>query len=185
MAEIKNPNSELAWFHCASLGEFEQGRPVMEKLKSKNSNIKILLTFFSPSGYEIRKNYAGADHVMYLPVDFSSNAKKFLDIVKPAKIIFIKYEFWFNFLTEIFKRKIPCYLISASFRLDQYFFRFHGGWFRNKLKNFTHIFAQVEDSKAILELYDFKNVSVSGDTRFDRVMEVAKNHPAIPLVEKF
>ena len=183
--ELRTPNSELIWFHCASLGEFEQGRPVMEKLKAQNPNVKILLSFFSPSGYEIRKNYVGADYVCYLPMDFTSNAKKFLDIVKPSKIIFIKYEFWFNFLLETFKRKIPCYLISASFRLDQYFFKSYGGWFRKKLKNFTHIFAQSEEVKNILEIYDFANVSVSGDTRFDRVYDVAKTHKPIPLAEIF
>lgn len=182
---LKTRDSSLIWVHCASLGEFEQGRPVIEKLKAQDPGVKILLTFFSPSGYQVRKNYAVADHVCYLPVDYRANVDRFLDTVQPVKIIFVKYEFWFNFLSGIFKRRIPCYLISAEFRLDQYFFRFYGSWFRNQLKNFTHIFLQSEDSRELLDLYDFKNISVSGDTRFDRVFEIPKTFKPVLLAEKF
>lgn len=176
---------KVIWFHCASLGEFEQGRPLIERIKKQHPEYKILLTFFSPSGYEVRKNYAGADVVTYMPADTRANAKRFLDIVNPAVIVFVKYEFWLNHLTEIRKRSIPHYLISAIFRDDQVFFKGHGGIFREALNGYTHIFTQDKNSFALLEKINVKNCSVAGDTRFDRVAEIAAGAKDIPQAATF
>lgn len=185
-SELKTHNSGLIWFHCASLGEFEQGRPVMEKIKIQNPKSKILLTFFSPSGYEVQKNYKGADWVFYLPMDSAANAKKFIDIVKPLMVIFVKYEFWFYYLEELTKRKIPAFLISAIFLPKHPFFQWYGSLHKQMLNCFNHIFVQNESSKKLLAKIGFtENVSISGDTRFDRVIEIAEKFEPIPLIESF
>jgi 3-deoxy-D-manno-octulosonic-acid transferase len=167
------PNENIIWFHCASLGEFEQGRPVIEAFKKKFPDFKILLTFFSPSGYEIRKNYSGADWVFYLPADTPKNAKAFVNAVNPKLAIFVKYEFWHNYISELHERQIPLLLISAKFRKDQPFFKFYGSFFRKILQNIHHIFVQDESSLILLENIGIKNTSLAGDTRFDRVFETA------------
>jgi len=184
-SELPTPNSQLIWFHCASLGEFEQGRPLMEKLKLQQPNVKILLTFFSPSGYEIRKNYTGADYIFYLPMDTASNAKKFIEIVKPQKVFFVKYEFWFNYLSELKNRNIPTYLVSGIFREDHHFFKSTGAWFRKQLSAFTHFFLQDDKSIELLNSIGYTNSTLCGDTRFDRVFEVSKNVKQIDLVKQF
>lgn len=187
-AAIKNnprPNPILYWFHCASLGEFEQGRPLIEHIKAEQPNHRILLTFFSPSGYEVRKNYAGADIVAYLPLDTRSNAERFLDIVRPERIVFVKYEFWLNLLAEIRKRQHVHYLVSAVFRSDQIFFKGHGGIFREALKGYSHIFTQDKKSGELLETIGITNVTVAGDTRFDRVTEIAAGAKDIPAAAAF
>ncbi len=176
---------KLIWFHCASLGEFEQGRSLIEKWKRENVTWKILITFFSPSGYEIRKNYPLADFVFYLPADSKSNAAKFIRAFNPSIAIFVKYEFWFNYLNELRKKNIPTYLISANFRAGDHFFKWYGGWFRNMLKMFTHVFVQNEISANLLKGLSLRNVSVSGDTRFDRVWATSKNAEEIPLAKRF
>ena len=175
----------IVWFHCASLGEFEQGRPVIEVFRQKYPDIKILLTFFSPSGYEIRKNYQGADFVFYLPLDTRRNAKKFLEIVKPIAVVFVKYEFWYHYLNQLKKRNIPTYIISAIFRDDQVFFKSYGGWYRKFLANFEHLFVQNEKSKNLLTSIGVKNVTVAGDTRFDRVVANFSSAKTLPLLEQF
>jgi len=178
-------NSEIVWIHCSSLGEFEQGRPVMEKIKTKFPNYRLLVTFFSPSGYEIKKNHEGADYVFYLPMDSKKNAQKFLDLVNPALIIFIKYDYWYYYLSEIKKRNINCLLISAVFRKDQAFFKWYGSLQRMMLHCFTAIFVQNDESLELLKRINITNCSVSGDTRFDRVIEIAKNFEPLPPIEKF
>jgi 3-deoxy-D-manno-octulosonic-acid transferase len=176
---------QVIWFHCASLGEFEQGRPLIERIRTQHPGFKILLTFFSPSGFEVRKNYAGADVVTYLPADTASNARRFLDIVKPKIAVFVKYEFWLNHLEEIRKRNIPHYLVSAIFREDQIFFKGHGEIFRDALKGYTHIFTQDKSSVSLLEKIGVKNVTMAGDTRFDRVAEIAAGAKDIPTAATF
>ena len=178
-----DPN--IVWFHSASLGEFEQGRPVIEELKSRNPNVKILVTFFSPSGYEIRKNYALSDYVFYLPVDFKYNTERFLDIVKPSAVYFIKYEFWHNYLKSIHARKIPVYCFSANFRPNQAFFQWYGAWYKQVLFCFKHIFVQNEQSKQLLHSIGLNNVTVTGDTRFDRVFQIASQTKVLPVVADF
>ncbi len=173
------------WIHCASVGEFEQGRPLIEDIHSKYSQYKIVVTFFSPSGYELRKNYAGADYVFYLPYDTRRNAKRFVEMVNPEKIYFIKYEFWRNYLNVIKKYKIPLYLVSANFRPDQVFFKWYGGWYRKLLGAFTHFFVQNERSKELLAKIGFTTVTVTGDTRFDRVCRIVDQARNIPDVERF
>jgi 3-deoxy-D-manno-octulosonic-acid transferase len=180
-----NPGDKTIWVHCASLGEFEQGRPVIELIKEKAPEYRILVTFFSPSGYEIRKNWAGADHICYLPPDTNGNAMKFIEIVKPSFVLFIKYEFWNNYISELNKRKIPLFLISAIFRTDQPFFRWYGSFFRNMLRKFTHIFVQDDRSQELLKKIGITEVSVSGDTRFDRVKKIAETAKELPLIETF
>ncbi|MDR0420676.1 MAG: 3-deoxy-D-manno-octulosonic acid transferase [Prevotellaceae bacterium] len=177
--------SKYVWFHVSSLGEFEQGRPVIEKLKEKNPQTKILLTFFSPSGYEIRKTYSHADIVCYLPVDTKKNVRKFFSLVNIEKAIFVKYEFWGNFLTELKNHNIPTYIISAIFRKEQAFFKIYGGFYRNMLKCFTHLFVQDNNSQKLLKTIDVYKVTVAGDTRFDRVYDIAQQSINIPLIEKF
>lgn len=173
------------WIHCASLGEFEQGRPVIEMIKKLTPEIKILVTFFSPSGYEIRKDWPLADYICYLPADTRRNASVFIDIVKPSMVIFIKYEFWANYISEIRKQEIPLYLVSSIFRADQHFFRWYGGFSRKILKNFTHIFVQDESSMQLLQSIKIKDVTISGDTRFDRVARIMESPENIPQIEKF
>ncbi len=179
------PGDKIVWVHCASLGEFEQGRPIIEELKQSHPDFKILLTFFSPSGFEIRKNYEKADFVCYLPLDTPQNAKQFLDIVKPQLVFFIKYEFWYFFLREIWKRKIPLYLVSGIFRRNQRFFRKHAILSKKMLNCFTHFFVQNENSKQLLNSINIQNVSVTGDTRFDRVFTITQQSKDLPLIEKF
>jgi 3-deoxy-D-manno-octulosonic-acid transferase len=180
-------DARYIWFHCASLGEFEQGRPVIEEIKKQFPEFKIVLTFFSPSGYEIRKNYAGADVVSYLPIDTKANAKAFLSIVKPEKAFFIKYEFWYFFITELKKQNIPLYLFSAIFRENQLFFKNTplGNWYKKSLFQFEHFFVQNKLSAQLLKNIGLTNITVSGDTRFDRVAAIAKGAKEIPVVEKF
>lgn len=173
------------WFHFASLGEFEQGRPVVEKIKSLYPSEKIIITFFSPSGYEIRKNYAGADGIFYLPIDTASNAKKFIELIKPKMAIFTKYEFWFHYFNELHKNQIPLYLISGIFRPNQAFFKWYGGFSRRMLKCVTHFFVQNEESADLLSKIGIKEVSISGDTRFDRVYENAQLPKKIEIIETF
>lgn len=184
IAQKINPNDSPIWFHFASLGEFEQGRPVLESIKIEQPQQKIIVTFFSPSGYEIRKNYALAD-VFYLPLDTASNAKKFIDLVNPKQAIFTKYEFWYHYFKTLNDRKIPLYLISGIFRPNQAFFKWYGGFYRNILKNVSHFFVQNNDSITLLNSIGITAVSLSGDTRFDSVYENAKNPKKIELIEKF
>jgi 3-deoxy-D-manno-octulosonic-acid transferase len=175
----------LIWFHCASLGEFEQGRPVIEAFRKEHPDCKILLTFFSPSGYEIRKNYEGADYIFYLPLDTPWNARKFIRLVRPSVAVFVKYEFWFRYLNVLYKEKIPVYVISAIFRPDQHFFKWYGGWARKQLGKVTRFFVQDQASEELLRAKGIEQVTVSGDTRFDRVAAVAANAKSFPQVEKF
>ncbi|HAK00238.1 MAG TPA: 3-deoxy-D-manno-octulosonic acid transferase [Bacteroidales bacterium] len=173
---MRNANHHSApclWFHCASLGEFEQGRPVMEAFRTAFPKFKILLTFFSPSGYNIRKNYQGADWVFYLPLDTQSNAKRFLDIWNPRLAIFVKYEYWYNFLYALQNRKIPTLVVSAHFRKDQHFFQSYGGWFRKHLKGIHYFFVQNQSSMDLLNSIGIRHAMVAGDTRFDRVAAIA------------
>ncbi|HPW71922.1 MAG TPA: glycosyltransferase N-terminal domain-containing protein [Bacteroides graminisolvens] len=178
-------DARYIWFHAASLGEFEQGRPLIEKIRAKYPDYKILLTFFSPSGYEVRKNYRGADVVCYLPFDKPRNVKKFLDISNPVMAFFIKYEFWKNYLDELNKRRIPVYSVSSIFRKDQIFFKWYGGTYRNVLKNFDYLFVQNEASRRFLSKIGINKVTVVGDTRFDRVLQIREEAKDLPLVEKF
>lgn len=168
------------WFHASSLGEFEQGRPMIERLRREHPEVPILLSFFSPSGFEVRKNYPYVDAVVYLPFDTPRRVRKFLDLVRPSMAIFIKYEFWGNYLEELHKRGIPTYLISSIFRPGQRFFRKGGGLFRRMLGCFTHLYVQDERSRRLLRVIDVKNVTVAGDTRFDRVTDVMRSSIEIP-----
>lgn len=182
----KSEDSRIIWVHCASLGEFEQGRPVIERLRAQGSELKILLTFFSPSGYEIRKNYQGADWVFYLPMDGPKNAARFLKIINPSLVIFVKYEFWYYYLKRIKQNKVPLLLISALFRKNSIFFKWYGSLQRKMLSFFDHLFVQNETSKSLLDNIGFTDKSsVCGDTRFDRVIEIAESFTAIPAIEKF
>ena len=176
------PGEKYIWIHASSLGEFEQGRPLIEKIKREKPAFKILLTFFSPSGYEVRKNYDKADVVAYLPFDTKSNARRFLHIVNPVMAIFIKYEFWGNYLSELKARNVPTYIVSAIFRDSQQFFRPWGGLFRKMLRCFTTIFVQNEESRALLRSIGVENVEVSGDTRFDRVENVKQGAKEFPVI---
>ena len=178
-------NNKLAWFHCASLGEFEQGRPLIEAYRQKFPDHSIMLTFFSPSGYEIRKNYDKADYIFYLPIDSPGNAKRFLDLTKPDIVFFVKYEFWHYYINEIGKRKIPLYLVSGIFRENQRFFKWYGGAFRKMLRNFNYFFLQNQASQDLLNSIAINNLMITGDTRFDRVFTIAQQAKALPLIEKF
>lgn len=178
-------SDQTIWFHCASLGEFEQGRPIIEKIKSQYPNYKIVLTFFSPSGYEIRKNYAFADVVTYLPLDTRSNAKKFINIVKPQLAVFVKYEFWPNILNELKEQKIETILVSGIFRKNQSFFKRYGGWMRKSLHAFSHFFLQNKESFELMQNLDFENLTLSGDTRFDRVYEITQQDNHLQFIEDF
>ncbi|HAG16105.1 MAG TPA: 3-deoxy-D-manno-octulosonic acid transferase [Bacteroidales bacterium] len=182
---LKKNDKPLIWMHCASLGEFEQGRPVLEAIKEKHPHYGILLTFFSPSGYEVRKNYELADFVFYLPLDLPKNADRFLTITKVELAIFVKYEYWYNYIAALRKRKIPVVLISAIFRPNQLFFRFYGHWFLNHLKQINWFFVQNTESINLLEKAGIQQHSLSGDTRFDRVAAVSANSKPNALIEKF
>jgi len=173
------------WFHAASLGEFEQGRPLIEKIRERYPDYKILLTFFSPSGYEVRKNYRGADIVCYLPFDKPRNVNKFLDLVNPCMAFFIKYEFWKNYLDELHKRRIPVYSVSSIFRREQAFFKWYGAPYRSILENFDYLFVQNEASKRYLSKFGIARATVVGDTRFDRVLQIRNEAKDLPLVAKF
>ena len=185
LSEKIEPNANYVWFHAASLGEFEQGSPVIEKLKLEQPDIKILLTFFSPSGYEVRKNYAGADIVCYLPLDTPNNAKRFVKLVNPSKVIFIKYEFWPNYLLALQSAKVPVYSISAIFRPQQVFFKWYGKWYRDLLSTFKHIFVQDAPSLQLLAKHGITEASIAGDTRFDRVYDLYSQVKQLPLIEAF
>lgn len=178
-------DDKTIWFHSASLGEYEQGLPVIEKIKEKYPSHKIIVTFFSPSGYEVRKNNTVADVTIYLPLDTKSNAKRFLKLVHPEFAFFIKYEFWLNYLKELEKSKTPTYLISGIFRDSQMFFKWYGGFYRKALNAFTYFFVQNESSKQKIEAIGFKNVIVSGDTRFDRVNAILERDNTLDYVENF
>lgn len=182
---IKGHNPEIIWVHCSSLGEFEQGRPLIEKLIKQYPSDNILLTFFSPSGYEIRKNYDGAAWVFYLPMDSAHNAREIFDILEPRMMILVKYDYWYYYITECKKRNIPLLMISAIFNKRQPFFKWYGDLHRKMLHSFTHIFVQDDHSKQLLESLNIKNVTVTGDTRFDRVSEIADNFQPLPLIESF
>lgn len=178
-------DDKTIWFHSASLGEYEQGLPVIEKIKEKYPSHKIIVTFFSPSGYEVRKNNTVADVTIYLPLDTKSNAKRFLKLVHPEFAFFIKYEFWLNYLKELEKSKTPTYLISGIFRDNQMFFKWYGGFYRKALNTFTYFFVQNESSKQKIESIGFHNVIVSGDTRFDRVNAILERDNRLDFVENF
>lgn len=180
-----NSGDKQVWIHCASLGEFEQGRPIIEAIKKEKPQHRIILTFFSPSGYEIRKNYPLADIICYLPVDTPGNARKFIGLINPEMVIFVKYEFWHNYIGELGRRNIPLYLISGIFREEQHFFRWYGSFFRNILKKFKMIYVQDNQSSELLSAIGINNVSVAGDTRFDRVLQVAGNAKDIRNLEIF
>ena len=179
------PGAEYAWFHAASLGEFEQGRPIIEEYRKIYPEKKILLTFFSPSGYEVRKDYEGADIVAYLPIDTPTNARRFLRTIRPSVAFFIKYEFWYNYLHILRHRNVPVYSVSSIFRPDQIFFKWYGKQYRNVLNCFTHFFVQNEDSKQLLHSVGIDNVDITGDTRFDRVMHIARQSKDVKVVEAF
>lgn len=178
-------NAPVAWFHCASLGEFEQGRPLIEAFRQKFPNYKIVLTFFSPSGYEIRKNYAHADAIFYLPPDTPRNARRFVTLVQPGIVFFVKYEFWYNYLNTLKKAQIPLYSVSAIFRPSQVFFKPYGGWYRKTLACFSFFFVQNSQSAKLLKNIGFENSQICGDTRFDRVFSIARQAAPVPLVEAF
>ena len=185
MAQAISAEDKVVWIHAASLGEFEQGRPVIEKIRAEHSEYKILVTFYSPSGYEIRKNYGGADYIFYLPIDTPCNARRFLDIAHPEVAIIVKYEFWLNLLAELKRRGVRTFLISAIFRRNSVFFRNYGSIWRQALDSFEQMFVQNEESKELLHGIGFDNVVVAGDTRFDRVAEIARNVKTVPVVERF
>ena len=178
-------NNKTIWMHCASLGEFEQGRPILEKLKAQFPTKKIVLTFFSPSGYEVQKNYEVADVVCYLPLDSKKNAQKFLSFINPEIAIFVKYEFWPNLLKELKNKQIKTILVSGIFRENQAFFKWYGGWMRKSLKAFNHFFVQDENSKKLLEKSKLNNITISGDTRFDRVYEITQQNNQLDFIEAF
>lgn len=185
LKENVDPTAKYIWFHAASLGEFEQGRPIMEQLRQSHPEYKILLTFFSPSGYEVRKNYEGADIICYLPLDTPLNAIRFLRLVRPCMAFFIKYEFWWNYLHILKHRNIPTYSVSSIFRKEQVFFRWYAYEYRLVLKCFTHFFVQNETSKQLLSKLGINNVSITGDTRFDRVLQIKDTSKILPIVEAF
>ena len=180
-----DPNAQYVWFHAASLGEFEQGRPLMEQLRREHPEYKILLTFFSPSGYEVRKNYEGADIICYLPLDTILNARRFLRTIRPVMAFFIKYEFWYNYLHILRHRGVPVYSVSSIFRPGQVFFRWYGKQYSRVLKCFTHFFVQNEVSRDLLATIGITDVSVVGDTRFDRVLQIKAAAKQLPIVEQF
>lgn len=178
-------NVPIIWFHCASLGEFEQGRPIMESIKQRYPNHKILLTFFSPSGYELCKNYGHADYIYYLPMDTERNARKWLDIIKPKAVFFIKYEFWHNFTNEIHQCNIPLFSVSCIFRENQIFFKSYGDFNRDILNKFTHFFVQDKKSQLLLKNIEIENATITGDTRFDRVNTIRQQAKEFAVVDAF
>ena len=185
LREKVDPEAKYVWFHAASLGEFEQGRPLMEQLRRDHPEYKILLTFFSPSGYEVRKNYEGADIITYLPLDTITNARRFLRTIRPVMAFFIKYEFWYNYLHILKHRGVPVYSVSSIFRPDQVFFKWYGRQYGRVLNCFTHFFVQNDVSKELLAKIGITNVSVVGDTRFDRVLQIKDAAKQLPVVETF
>ena len=185
LREKVDPSAQYVWFHAASLGEFEQGRPLMEQLRRDHPEYKILLTFFSPSGYEVRKNYEGADIICYLPLDTITNARRFLRTIRPVMAFFIKYEFWYNYLHILKHRGVPVYSVSSIFRPDQVFFKWYGRQYGRVLHCFTHFFVQNEISKELLAKIGITDVSVVGDTRFDRVLQIKEAAKQLPIVEEF
>lgn len=185
LKEKIQPNDKTIWFHAASLGEYEQGLPVIEKIKEKYPNHKIVVTFFSPSGYEVRKNNTVADVTVYLPLDTKKNAQHFLELIHPEMVFFIKYEFWPNYLNELRKSKTPTYLISGIFRENQMFFKWYGGFYRKALETFTYFFVQNEISEKLLHQLGKSNVVVSGDTRFDRVVAILEKDNTLDFIENF
>ena len=185
-SQVSTINAKLVWMHCASLGEFEQGRPLLEAIKISNPEIKTVLSFFSPSGYEVMKNYSGADHIFYLPMDSKTNALKFIDAIRPSLVLWVKYEFWFYYLAELKRRNIHTILVSGIFRDNQPFFKWYGGIWRIMLNCFTHIFVQNEQSAVLLEkISTNQNITVNGDTRFDRVIAIAEKFEEIPFVAAY
>ena len=185
LREKVDPDAKYVWFHAASLGEFEQGRPLMEQMRREHPEYKILLTFFSPSGYEVRKNYEGADIICYLPLDTITNAQRFLRTIRPVMAFFIKYEFWYNYLHILKHRGVPVYSVSSIFRPDQVFFKWYGRQYGRVLNCFTHFFVQNEISKELLAKLGLNNVTVVGDTRFDRVLQIKEAAKQLPVVERF
>ena len=185
LASKINPKDKTIWFHAASLGEFEQGLPVIERIKVQFPNHKIVVTFFSPSGYEVRKNNTIANVTVYLPLDTKFNAQKFLKLVHPDLVFFIKYEYWPNYLNELKKLNIKTYLISGIFRENQAFFKWYGGFYRNALKTFDYFFVQNESSKLLLQKLGFENVKISGDTRFDRVVSILERDNSLDFIKQF
>ena len=185
LKEKVDPEAKYVWFHAASLGEFEQGRPLMEQLRREHPEYKILLTFFSPSGYEVRKNYGGADIITYLPLDTITNARRFLRAVRPVMAYFIKYEFWYNYLHILKHRGVPVYSVSSIFRPDQVFFKWYGRQYGKVLNCFTHFFVQNEVSKTLLAKIGITDVTIVGDTRFDRVLQIKEAAKQLPIVEEF
>lgn len=185
LKEKLKPGTEYVWFHASSLGEFEQGRPMIEKIRAEHPEYRVVLTFFSPSGYIPARNYQQADVVCYLPFDTKRNVKRFLDMVNPKMAFFIKYEFWLNYLLELKKRSVPAYSVSSIFRKEQAFFRSWGGRYRLALHCFSHLFVQNTESKALLKSVGVENVSVVGDTRFDRVAKILEQARQLPLVDAF
>ena len=185
LADKIQTSDKTIWFHAASLGEYEQGLPVIEAIKQQFPNHKIIVTFFSPSGYEVRKNNTVADVTVYLPLDTISNAKQFIELVHPEMVFFIKYEYWPNYLNELKKQQIKTYLISGILRENQAFFKWYGGFYRNALKTFDYFFVQNESSKKLLQSIGFNNVKVSGDTRFDRVVSILERDNSLDFIEQF
>ena len=185
-SEFSAGNNDVVWMHAASLGEFEQGRPVLEKIKLLYPNSKIVISFFSPSGYEIIKNYAGADYITYLPADSKANANKFIELINPKLVLWIKYEYWYYYLEALKKKQIPVLLISSVFYPDYIFLKWYGNLHRRMMHNFTHLFLQTEESKKLIAGIGItENVTVSSDTRFDRVIEIAEKAESFPVIEKF
>ena len=185
LKEKVDPKAKYVWFHAASLGEFEQGRPLMEELRRSYPEYKILLTFFSPSGYEVRKNYEGADIICYLPLDTVLNARRFLRSVRPVMAFFIKYEFWYNYLHILRHRQVPVYSVSSIFREGQVFFRWYGKQYSHVLKCFTHFFVQNKESQRLLERIGIHNTTLVGDTRFDRVLQIKEAAQQLPIIDAF
>ena len=185
LKEQVDPNAQYVWFHAASLGEFEQGRPIIERLRQEYPEYKILLTFYSPSGYEVRKNYQGADIICYMPIDTVTNARRFLRLVRPCMAFFIKYEFWYNFLHILKHRNVPTYSVSSIFRPNQVFFRWYGKNYGRVLRCFTKFFVQNEQSKELLNSIGITEVEITGDTRFDRVLQIKEAAKQLPVVEEF
>lgn len=185
LKETISPQDKVVWFHCASLGEFEQGRPVIEELMQVYKDWKVLVTFFSPSGYEVRKNYDKADCIVYLPLDTKKNAKEFIELANPKVAFFVKYEFWINYLSVLEKQDIPLYLVSGVFRENHFFFKWYGKSMLKNLNAFTHFFVQNKESVGLLKRNGFDNVTLTGDTRFDRVVATTQSFKRFPEVERF
>ncbi len=187
LLRLKNLQLQVGaiWVHCSSLGEFEQGRPMIEAIKEKDPDQKIVLTFFSPSGYEVQKNYELADYVFYLPADRKQHVKKFVTAINPKVVIFVKYEFWYHFLKYLNGQEIPTYIVSAIFRPQHAFFKWYGGWYQKMLHLYTKLYVQDEESAALLKSIGIDNCQITGDTRFDRVYEIAQKAKEYPVLEEF